>query len=79
MTEEAENLILAHLRRLRVDVAALNGRLDDVVTEMRRISVLEGTASGLRHDVDVLTRRYHDHEARLRELEPDDLNGGGAA
>jgi hypothetical protein len=66
--------VLEMLQCLDRKVTAFDGRLDDALKEIQRladsVAVLRGTTDGLGHDVDVLAKRYHDHEARLQQLEP---------
>jgi hypothetical protein len=78
MADEPTDLTLRLLRRLDERMTAFEGRLDDLVAEVRRLAdeaaIQRGANASLRHDVDVLGKRYHALAARVRSLEP---NGEG--
>ena len=67
------DLTLEILRQLRGDIAKIDMRLIDIVSEIRQIredvGALRGGAGAARHDIDVLADRYRDLEVRVRALE----------
>ena len=70
MTDNAENLILEHLKLLRNEVKAQSVNMDEQFESIRlRLSSIEGQMVGIHTDIAIMNSRMDKFESRLDRIE----------
>ncbi len=70
MTDNAENLILEHLKLLRNEVKAQSVNMDEQFESIRlRLSSIENQMAGIHTDIAIMNSRIDKFESRLDRIE----------